>query len=480
VHKQIVSSSLWTLGGNSLQQTLQFVIFILLARYLEPAEFGYVALASVVFDIVGALGRWGISEVILQRRRTSLLFLSHAFIVALAIGIVLDLLIVAGTGIYVAFYGWTLVAKLVLLLTPVILFQAAEMVPEAVLRQHLNFKWLAVRNNTAAVIGGVIALVLAIKGMGVYALVAQRLLSLAVLQVMVWIAAGSSIRFFPLQRYRKKLFVGITAVGSHMVSSPVAALLGPRLTDMMVGIVLGPLALGQLKISRRIFDFVVQLTITPLSSVAQAAFPKLMGNTNELRTIYLRIQDMCALGLFPLFAGLAVTADMWVPLVLGPQWLEAIPLIQFNSFASVSAIVNYFQLPLLIAYRCNRLISTQNLVRVVSSIILTGIGVMLGLEAVVILFVAQGYAFMIFNWVMIKKIAGWKVGENIASVMPFLLATSGMIAVVMICERALHLKTSWLNLIIISVIGALAYAAVLLIGFREKTLGMARGAIRMF
>lgn len=479
MYRQIVSSSLWTLGGNSLQQVLQFVIFILLARYLEPSVFGYVALATVVFDIVGAVGRWGVAEIILQRRRPNAIFISHAFVFAMALGVALVLAIVAGTCIYVWLYGWTLVAKLVLLLAPVTLFQAAEIVPETIVRQRLNFKWLALRNNTAALIGGVVAVVLAIEGLGVYALVAQRLLSLAVLLAMVWYAASDAIHLFAPRRYRAKVFAGIAVIGSHLVSNPIAGLIGPRLTDMMVGIVLGPLALGQLKISRRIFDFVVQLTIMPLSNVAQAAFPRLTRNPGELRSIYTRIQDLCALGVFPLFAGLAVTADMWVPLVLGSQWRQAIVLIQWTSLAAVPAVVNYFQLPLLVAYRRNRLISAQGIARIVSSVLLTAAGVMLGLEAVVVLFVAQGYAFMIFNWAMIKKIARWNVSENILAILPSLLASVAMMAAVMACQRGLSLQVSWINLIGLCLLGALTYAAVLLLAFRKKTLGMAREALRV-
>jgi len=475
-----VTGSLWMLGGNGLYQGLQFVTFILLARYLEPDAFGYVALATGVFEIVSAAGRWGLSDVMLQRRQPSRLFLSHTFILGMALAGILYLFSIAGILVYVKLHGWTLIAQLLMLLAPMVLLQAAEMVPETVLKQRLDFRWLALRNNTAALVGGLVALVLAIKGLGVYALVVQRLLSLTILLAMVWTAAGDSIRIFPWRRYRKKLFAGIGTAGAHMVSSPLAALLGPRLTDIMVGIFLGPNALGQLKIARRIFDFVAELTIMPLSSVAQAVLPKLATREAELRTVYNRIQGVCALGVFPLFAGLALTAPLWVPLVLGRQWIAAVILIQLASLASISAVVNYFQLPLLIAYRRNKLISAQNIVRLASSVALTAVGLAFGLEVIVVLFVLQGYAFMIFNWMMIKKIAGWSVIENINNIMPALAGTGGMIAVLLLYDYRFHPEAGWINLALVSLVGALTYAIVLLTGFREKTLGVLREVVILF
>ncbi|MEP7295452.1 MAG: oligosaccharide flippase family protein [Burkholderiales bacterium] len=480
MQRQIALSILWMLGGNGLQQVLQFVIFILLARYLEPDVFGYVALATVVFDIVGTIGRWGIPETILQRRHASPLFLSHAFIFAVLLGGVLTLLVLAGTGTYIALHGWNLVAQLLLLLAPITLMQAAETVLEAMLRRNLEFKWLALRNNLASLVGGLFAIALAILHLGVYALVAQRFVSLAILLGMVWLLAGKQIRFFPFRRYRRGLFLGIARVGSHLVSGPFAGMLGPRLTDMMVGIVFGPAPLGQLKIARRIFDFVTQVTIMPLSSVAEAAFPRLVGKPAELRAVYKKIQGVCALGVFPLFAGLALGAPMWVPLVLGAKWLEAVPLIQWTSLAAVPAVVNYFQAPLLIAYRQNWLISKQNMARVVSGVALTAIGSLIGLEAVVVLFVAQGYAFMVFNWMMIKKVAGWTLRENLVNIAPASFATAGLAAAMFACTNGLRLQTNWSNLALIASVGVAAYLAVLLLVSRDASLALIRDAVRLF
>jgi O-antigen/teichoic acid export membrane protein len=257
-------------------------------------------------------------------------------------------------------------------------------------------------------------------------------------------------------------------------------MLGPRLTDLMVGVVFGPAPLGQLKIARRIFDFVAQVTITPLSSVAEAAFPRLMGNAAELRTVYKKIQGVCALGVFPLFAGVAIGAPMWVPLVIGGKWTDAVPLIQWTSLAAIPAVVNYFQAPLLIAYRQNWLISKQNLVRVISGVGLTAIGSLIGLEAVVILFVVQGYAFMMFNWLMIKQVAGWTLRENLVNIAPAFIATLGLSAAMFACTKGLKLETHWSNLALISLVGVIAYIAVLLLVSRDASLSLIRDAVRLF
>lgn len=464
------------LGGNGLQQTLQFLTFILLARYLSPADFGYVALAGGVVEILSALGRWGIGDVILQRRRSSSRFLAHAFVLAVGIGATLVAGLMISVLIYVALYGWTLTAKLLLLLAPTVLLQAIEMVPETVLRQRLNYKWLAMRNNAAALVAGLVALLLAMNEQGVYALAAQRLLWIATLLAMVWIAAGDSIRLLPWHRYHGRLLRGILGVGTHLVSSQLSGLFGSRMTDILVGSIINPVALGQLKIARRIYDFVAELSISPLANVAQAVLPQLMRDTVELRKVYSRIQGACALGVFPVLAGLGLTASMWVPLVLGPHWNDAVILIQLICLAGIPAVVNWFQMPLLIAFRRNRLVAGQNIARVVCSLALTAIALPFGVEAVVAASIVQGYAFMVFNWVMIRQITGWRIIDNIDNLLPPFVGATVMIAVVTAYQHLRPPPTGWLSLMLTCAAGALIYCLVQLLVFRSRTLTLVREA----
>jgi O-antigen/teichoic acid export membrane protein len=164
MHKQIVSGSIWMFLGNASQQGFQFLVFILLARQLAPETFGYVALASVVVDIACSLGGWGIVDFMTQRRHLSRRMISHVFVFSVALGLVLSLLVAAGVGIYAQFQGFSLVSQLILWMIPIVILQSLGLVPEALVRRNMDFKWLALRNNVAALVGGSTAVVMAYTG----------------------------------------------------------------------------------------------------------------------------------------------------------------------------------------------------------------------------------------------------------------------------------------------------------------------------
>lgn len=465
---KILESSLWMLGGGSLQQILQFVIFILLARYLSPEVFGQVAMAAIVCEVASAIGRWGVGEILMQRRRMTSTLLSHCFVFCLFLSIAIISLLLTGIAIYAYFYGWNLFCKLVALLCPVIILQSFEIIPETLLRKNFSYKWLAIRGNLSATIGGLIAVGLAIEGFGVYALVVQRLASSLVMTIAVNIAMRNKNKVFSAAHFRPALLKIIASTGFHLVSAPLAVLVGPRLSDTLVAVFYGPASLGHLRITRRVFDMIAQVTISPISNVSQAAFSAISSDLKALEVTYKSFQGNCAAGVFPLFAGVALLAPFWVPLLLGDKWHESIHLIQYLSLAAVPAVVNYFQNPLLIVSRRNKIISIQNAIRIISSVALTLVAIPFGIKTVVILFVLQGYAFMIANLLIIKSVFKWSLVGMVVNLWPPLFSSLTTMGVLTMITFLFPDLTGFLALATLGATGAILYSGMMVLLFRKK------------
>ncbi len=129
MHRNVVSSAPWMFVGNTSQQILQFVTFILLARQLAPDIFGQVALAAVVIDIALAVGSWGLPQFLTQRGILSRKLAAHAFVLSLGLAFFLCVLIAGGVGIYTLFGDFTLIPQLILLMMPIIVLRDVARVP---------------------------------------------------------------------------------------------------------------------------------------------------------------------------------------------------------------------------------------------------------------------------------------------------------------------------------------------------------------
>ena len=468
MHKKLLSNSLWSFAGNALQQLLQFGIFILLARHLYPEQFGYVALAAALIDAACPVVRWGMTHILLQRHRTSSTLLYHVFVLSLGMGALFTTLLIIGALVYRTAVGSSLVTELLLLLAPIIILQALETVPDALVRKRMAFKWLALRSNAAALIGGAAALLSLLWDSGVYALVIQRVVSMLTITVTVWIAARNYGQFYHYRPVRWRLLKRIFQDGAQILSPSLAGVLNPRITDAIIGTFLGAGVLGQFKFAWRICEFIPQLTIVPLVSVAYSLFPTLVRTPDKLYEAYRQMTSLSSLFVFPAFVGLAATAEQWVPLLVGDKWVTAIPPIKIAVILCLSSVTNYYQIPLLLAHKRNRRLGVEGVVRLLSSSSFALIGAAYDLTTLIALLAVNAYLYAAYNIIVNKRLFGWSIKTCLADIAVPAIATAVMYIAIDQCRvyvAALPLVSALLFNV---VLGATLYVAVVLVAYRHR------------
>lgn len=479
MQKQIVSSSIWMFLGNISQQGLQFLVFILLARQLLPETFGYVALASVVVDIACTVGGWGLIDYMTQRPRVSKYFVSHIFTFAVLLGVALSGIVVLGVGIYSIAHEFTLVSELILWMIPIVVLQSLGLIPDALIRRRLDFKWLALRNNMAALLAGAVAVTMAYTGLGVYALVAQKLVALTVLAGTVWIASGREIRLLPLQRYRFRLFANIFQNGFKISSQGLFTMISNRIVDAIVGLYLGAAALGQFKIIMRVYEMITQMSITPVATVAFSALPKLARDRAALSQAYNQMLEVCMVLYVPALVGLGLTAPDWVPLVLSDKWLDAIPSLQILSLICIGTVFLQFQNPLFLALQKNSFLLKQSTFKMVFIVVLCLIAAQFSVEAVVAAFIVQYYVLVIYNMFVVRRDLGRSLSEDFALTAPSTIAVLGMSIAVLAVETYARLSIPAADLAIAAATGAAVYTGIFLLFFRRHAVKLIGGAAKM-
>ncbi len=456
--KQMLSSGIWVLAGNALQQVLQLTAFLLLARILDPSAFGYVALANVVLETAAALGGWGLIQIGQQRKGfLSQRFVSHIQISALIIATMLVFAIGGGLAIYTLFYGFTLTVKLILALLPTILFQALTIAPETILLHRMQFKWLAVRNNAAVVVGSLFALLFAFAGFQVYALVVQRMAAVLTLMVFVWVTVGSSVRFLPVRQYRLKLIQRVLIQGAVVVCVPLSSVVSSRLSDFTIGLFLGPSILGEYKIAVRIIELVGQITLAPMRSVAIAAFPKLANQPDTLRSIYVEFVQVGCFVALPSFTFLGIISPVLISIVLGRNWGDVSSILRMFCLASLPMAIVGSQAALFQAFRKNAAVLTQNVLLSIYILIATAVSVRLGV-VYVSLSIASGNVVSVLVYQILGKGLLPSFGRVLRNIIPSIAAV-----VIMAVQLVSGIQTSFYTATSGGVIFAAVNSAILYI-----------------
>ena len=255
-----------------------------------------------------------------------------------------------------------------------------------------------------------------------------------------------------------------------------ASVLNQRIAEGMTGFGIGAAQLGLLRLTSRLFDFIAQATVQPVSNVALSTFSQLQNDRAALLRAYLRLTQFMVLGSLPMYFGLGAVADVFVPLVLGEKWASAIVVIQLLAFSRIAAPVNYFFAPVMIAVGKTRVVLRQAIAQVLLTIVLIAIGSFFGIVGVLVAISVRAIVVAAYNVFALKTEIGLDKMAVMRVLVPPTAACAAMVVAVEIAKAAFGwaLAPFWL-LALLVVIGGVTYGAVLLLG---EAVGVWRGYLR--
>jgi O-antigen/teichoic acid export membrane protein len=469
--RRVLSASLWSLLGNGGHQLISFVLFIYLARKLSPADVGLLAFALVFVEILASLSRCGQVETLQRYVNLGDRITSTSFWILIVTGAVSCLSILIGGAALHSYPDYDTLGSVLICLAPLSALAAWNAVPEAILKQRLDFRSLTIRTWIATVVGGLLAIYLVHLDLGVYALVGQRLGTTGAQTIMLW----TLLRWRPSFVFDRAEAKKLLGIGHHIMLAGLAGVINIRVTDSITGVFLGVHQLGFLKLGWRFFEAITQISVLPVSSVALSSFSKLRDRPENLRRAYLRLTQFMALASLPAVFGLGAVADVFVPVVFGEKWLPTVVVLELLGFLMLPGTINWFFAPFMMAVGATGVVLKQSIIQIFVSAVLVGIGAQWGLEGVVIGHVLRANLMSWYNLYAMNREVGLRPLLVFGALLPPTVACMVTVAVVLMLKHALIATISSLQLLAFLVlIGAVTYVVALLAG---EALGFWRGYV---
>ncbi len=314
------------------------VVFVVLARLLEPKAFGTIALASVFVVLLTMLVDSGFGEAVIQRRELTPSDLDTAFWVNNLIGVGLALMMTASAGLLGSLFRQPELAPVLRALSVAFVFAALSSVPQALLRRELAFRKIALRGFLATVAGGAVGVGMAFAGLGVWSLVGQLLANAAVATIMLWLVCP----WRPGRAVSRSSFVELIRFGANVLGEKLALFASRRSDDFLIGLVLGPVALGLYTAAYRILLLLTETIIWTIEGVAFPLFSRLHGDAERSKRAFYTVSQLCFAVATPAFLALAVLAPELMRLAFGPRWAAAIPVMRLLALVGIPHAMTYF------------------------------------------------------------------------------------------------------------------------------------------
>lgn len=315
----------WTSLSAGVVSLLQVAQLLILARLLEPTDFGLMALASIVLQLGRLLASAGISNAIIHRQETNRERLSTLYFTTAGAGLLAFLLVLAGT----APLGRLLDEPR---LPPVLAWSAVTLVLgslgsqfRVLLQQEMSFATLARIEMMTTASGFVFTVAAALAGAGVFALVFGGILSSA-------LSTGALLRigwqrWRPCWHFNPRDLRDYWRFGAYQLGEQLLSIAGTNMDKALVGVLLGSHALGLYHVAYRLMDAPYKLFNTVVTRVSFPVFAAMQHETNRVRQAFLDLVRVIAIVMLPVYFGLFAVSDQLFA-VLGPQWDGAAPLLR--------------------------------------------------------------------------------------------------------------------------------------------------------
>lgn len=320
----------WTFFGTMIRALIQFALLIVLTRLLSPEDFGDMALAEASVFLSCIFSRMGVGPFLVQRKEINERQIVAAFTISLISGVIFAAGLASITGLIENFFASEGLSTLVLVMAPSVFLMTIAAVPENLLMRQLSFRAVTLTDLAAYGIGyGIIGLVLALNGAGVWALViafvAQDLIKAV---IMFWLIPPPRRLFI-----NAIIFKDFWNFGCGYMLGSAFNQLAQQLDRVIAGRYLGAADLGfyarshqLLVLPASLFGKVVERVLFPILSSIQS-------EQQRLANAFLRATATTALLTMPFSAIVCILAPEIVALLFGAGWSDAVGPLQFLSLA---------------------------------------------------------------------------------------------------------------------------------------------------
>ena len=446
-------------GSSALRLSLQLALLPILARLIGPAEYGLVALAAPFVLFAGVLSDGGMSYALGRRREVSRETESTAFWLAAGIGLTLTLLCCGAAWPMGAILRQPRLPMLIVALSPILLMNGLTAASNGRIIRDGRFASFAIGDLMSTGAGAAVALTAALNGFGAWSLVAQQLALWTVKLAWVSFAGGARVGFwFNLEDARELLSFGLHTIGALM-----ADFVSRNIDNLIIGAVLGATTLGYYAMAYQVVRTPDMLISGPFylyifTAISKAANDGAPGAAQDLAAAALRLGSAF---LAPLFAGLALIADLAVPLVLGDKWLGAIAPLRWLAGAGFFFCLCSIMATTLMGLGRSALQFRLSLGLGAATIVAVGLMAQFGLTIVSAALVASTAATCALYMHFLGRGLGTSRRKLATALGPAVAGTGAMTAALLALRAALPSLPAPLALAVDVAAGALVYAGVI-------------------
>lgn len=340
INNQTVKSVIWSAVERFSVQAIQFILTVIFARLISPAEFGLIAMLGIFMQIAQSFVDSGFSNALIQKKNRSEVDFSTVFYFNCVISIITYIALYIGAPYIAQFYNKPILENICKWIGLNLIIQGVAVVQIAKLTINLNFKTQAKASLIAITISGVLGVYLAYNGYGVWALVIQSLLNTLINTLLL----SFYTKWKPTFEFSLSSLKSMFGFGSKLLFSGLLHTIYTNIYSLVIGKKYDAIDVGYYNQSSQIARFP---SVSLMAIITRALYPiqcKNQDNYQLLQQSFIKYLKMSCFLVFSIMTGIASLSEPLIMFLLTEKWAPIAPILSIlcigYMFTSVTVLNN--------------------------------------------------------------------------------------------------------------------------------------------
>jgi len=442
--KNTLSGLVWASLDLLLIRGLAFGTSILLARLLQPEEFGLIGMISIFISIGITFIDSGLSESLIREKNVDNNDFSSVFFMNVGISLVIYGVLFFIAPVIGDFYNQQILKKLIRVYALSFIFSAFSSIQICILVKNMQFKRLTLLNMPGAIIGSVVGILMGYYGYGVWSIIAMYLTTQILQTTLLWIFSLWKPNFyFSFSKIKDHLNFGYKLLLSGLLNS-----VFNNIYNVLIGKFFPIKSLGYYERSFSFSQQPVSILSNIINKVTYPMLSKIQDSPMKMASIYKEIFLLTYFVSTPAMIGLASISEPLFLVLLGKKWINAVPYFQILCFASIFYPINALNLNILKVFGKTDLFLKLELFKKLLILFVVAIGFSFGIYGLLWSSVISALGSLIINGNYSSTLINYSTKQQLLDMFPITLISFVMFFMVKIVLNKIQIESDFYEIII--------------------------------
>jgi teichuronic acid exporter len=435
IKQKTVTGLLWSFLDSFASQGVQFIVGIVLARILSPREFGLIGMLTIFIAISQSFIDSGFTSALIRKNNCTKDDYSTIFYFNILVSVFFFILLFVLSESISLFFKEPQLKALIQVLGIGLLFNSSAIIQKTILVKELNFK-LQMRISLIASLGsGILAVVMAYKGFGVWSLVALTLSRFGFSSLLLWVwSSWRPIRVFSMKSFRE-----LFSFGSKLLISGLIDTAYRNIYNLLVGKYFSAEELGFYSQADQFQTLPSQNLVGVISKVSYPVLSSIQKDPVQLKSAYQKLIRSTMIITFVLMMGLAAVAKPLIITLIGVKWLPSVVYLQMLCFVGMFYPLHALNLNMLQVQGRSDLFLRLEIIKKLIAVPTIVIGVFFGIKILIVGMMVNTLIAYYLNSYWSGKFIGYSTFQQIKDILPSFFLAVFVAAVVFIAGCFLNI-----------------------------------------